>query len=109
MWEFRLRHRGAASAKFGGSRSVAMACWFISTTRPVGADVEWTLTPCATEDEAKARASDALIRGLRVEAGTIPGVEPTVRIGWRQAHDWAQSSNARAIRSLHRRLGVFAD
>ena len=85
-----------------------MACWFVSTTRPVGADVEWMLTPCSTEDEAKARASDALVRGLRVEAGTIPGVEPRVRIGWRKAHDWAQSSNAGAIRNLRRRLGEFA-
>ena len=85
-----------------------MASWFVSTTRRVGQDVEWLLTTCATEDEAKARASEALIRGLRVEAGTIPGVEPRKRIGCRAAHDWAQSSNAGAIMSLRRRLDVFA-
>ncbi|HKN28681.1 MAG TPA: hypothetical protein VJY34_12660 [Roseiarcus sp.] len=85
-----------------------MASWFVSTTRRVGPDVEWLLTPCATEDEAKALASEALIRGLRVEAGTNPGVEPKKRIGWRAAHHWAQSSNPGAIMSLRRRLNVFA-
>jgi hypothetical protein len=84
-----------------------MASWFVSTTRRVGEDVEWLLTLCATEDEAKASASEALIRGLRVEAGTIPGIKPERRIGWRAAHHWAQSSNAGPIMSMRRRLNVF--
>ncbi len=62
----------------------------------------------ATDSEAKACASEALIRGLRVEAGTLPGVEPEVRIGWRAAHHWAQSSNAGSIMSLRRHLNMFA-
>ncbi len=85
-----------------------MTSWFVSTTRPVGADIEWLLTHCETEDEAKACASRALIRGLRVEAGTVPGIQPRERIGWRAAHDWAQSSNDGAIMSLRRRVGMFA-
>ena len=66
------------------------------------------LTPCATEDEAKARASEALIRGHRAEARTLAGVEPKKRIGWREARHCAQSSNTGAIMSLRRRLNVFA-
>ncbi len=85
-----------------------MAKWFVSTTRPVGADVEWVLTACETEDEAKACASKALIRGLKVEAGAVPGSGQRTRIGWRAAHDWAQSSNDGSIMSLRRRLGAFA-
>jgi hypothetical protein len=70
--------------------------------------VEWLLTLCTTEDEAKARASEALIHRLRFEAGTIPGVESERRIGWRAAHDWARSPNAGAIVSLRRGLNIFA-
>ena len=86
-----------------------MASWFVSTTRAAGDDVEWLLTPCETEDEARACASRALARGLRVEAGTLPGIEPRQRIGWKAAYDWAQSSNDGAIMSLRRRLSMFAD
>ena len=85
-----------------------MPSWFVSTIRAVGDEVEWLLTPCETEDEAKACASRSLARGLRVEAGTLPGVEPRARIGWRAAHRWAQSSNAGSIISMRRRLGEFA-
>ncbi len=85
-----------------------MATWFVSTTRKVRDEIDWRLTSCATEEEAKAFASQALSCGLRVEAGTAPGVTPHRRIGWRAAHDWAQSSNEGAIKSLYRRLGAFA-
>ncbi len=53
-----------------------MTSWFVSTTRPLPeseGDVEWLLTACATEEEAKEHASKALGRGMRIEAGTIPG------------------------------------
>src|SRR5271157_37582 len=53
-----------------------MPSWFVSTIRAVGDEVEWLLTPCETEDQAKACAARSLARGLRVEAGTLPGVEP---------------------------------
>ncbi len=85
-----------------------MTAWFVAATRNVGGDVDCRLTSHATEDEAKACASRALSRGFRVEAGTAPGVGPGQRIGWRDAHAWAQSSNDEAIMSLYRRLEAFA-
>ena len=88
-----------------------MTSWFVSTTRSAPGShygFEWLLIPCRTEDEAKAFASRALARGLRIEAGTVPGIEPPVRIDWRAAHHWAQSSNADSIMSLRQRLAAFA-
>ena len=85
-----------------------MTSWFVSTTRAVGREVEWRLTGHATEDAAKAFASRELRRGLRVEAGTIPGIEPITRISWRTANHWAQSSNSDAIMGLRGRLAEFA-
>jgi hypothetical protein len=85
-----------------------MTSWFVSTTRRVGRDIEWLLTACANEDAARDVAAKALVRGLRVEAGTAPGIKPRVRIGWIAAHHWAQSSNDRAIMGLRRRLREFA-
>ena len=92
------------------AKTPSMNSWFVSTTRTngVGAhkEVEWLLNECATEQDAKELAAGALSRGLRVEAGTLPGIRPRVRIEWAAAHDWAQSSNPRAIRNLQRRLLV---
>jgi hypothetical protein len=91
---------------------MAMTSWFVSATRPLPGtydDIEWLLTACSTEDEAKALASKALVRGMRVEAGTVPGVEPKVRIDRLEAHHWAQSSNGDAIMGLRRRLASFAE
>ena len=89
-----------------------MSKWFVSTTRTIGAgsakEIEWLLTPCASEEAAKEFAVKAIVRGLRVEAGTVPGVEPKVRLGWRAAHHWAQSSNQNAVVNLQRRLFEFA-
>ena len=88
-----------------------MTSWFVSTTRTLlagaGQEVEWRLAACANEQAAKEIASRALVRGLRVQAGTIPGIEPKVRVEWRAAHHWAQSSNDGAIMSLRRRLIEF--
>jgi hypothetical protein len=84
-----------------------MAAWFVSTTRKVGAEIDWRLRSFATEEDAKAFASDALSCGFRVEAGTTPGVAPRRRVGWRDAYDWAQSRNDGAIKSLYRRLDAF--
>jgi len=85
-----------------------MTAWFVSTTRSVPGGVEWLLSACATEEEAKSVAAKALARALRVEAGTVPGIEPRVRIGARTAHQWAQSSSENAIMGLRRRLATFA-
>jgi hypothetical protein len=88
-----------------------MSFWFVSTTRPYvrgsRQEADWRLTECTSEQAAKEIASRALIDGLRVEAGTMPGVEPKVRVGWPAAHRWAQSSNEGAIMSLQRRLVEF--
>ena len=82
--------------------------WFVSTTRTLPAgprqEVEWLLSEWATEEDAKAFSSRALARGLRAEAGTLPGIEPKLRIEWRAAHHWAQSSNEGAIMNLNKRL-----
>ena len=75
-----------------------MASWFVSTTRPVGNEVE----------EARVFASSAILRGLRVEAGTAPGIEPRVRIGWRAANHWAHEPHENSIMGLRRRLAGFA-
>jgi len=85
-----------------------MTSWFVSTTRSIGAEIDWRLTSPATEEEAKAFASQALSRGCRVEAGTAPRGEQGRRIGWTDAHDWAQSSNEGAVLNLFRRLDAFA-
>jgi hypothetical protein len=85
-----------------------LTAWFVSTTRRIGDDVEWMLTSCATEGEAKALAEKALMRGLRVEAGTVPGVEPRARIGSRAARPWTQASKEGSIMDLRRRLAEFA-
>jgi hypothetical protein len=85
--------------------------WFVSTTKRMdgaGGGVEWCLDVCETEDEAKALAAEAIVRGLRVEAGTAPGVEPRVRIGWRTSREWARQPDDRGIMSLRRRLADFA-
>jgi len=85
-----------------------MVSWFVSTTRSVGPEVDWRLTPHSSEDEARRFASHALVRGLRVEAGTVPGIRPRVRIGWRAAHHWAQGEREGSIMGLRRRLAAFA-
>ena len=85
-----------------------MTSWFVSTTRKVGDETEWRLASFDTEEEAKTYASQALARGFRVEAGTAPRDKQGRRIGWREAHAWAQSSNDGTILSLYRRVGSFA-
>jgi hypothetical protein len=87
-------------------KGAALFSWFVSTTRVLGQEVDWLLTPQVSEEAAKAFASRALARGLRVEAGTLPGIEPKVRIGWRAAHPWAQSSNANAIMGLRAQVAA---
>jgi len=87
--------------------------WFVSTTRtlPTGSrqGVEWLLSEWATEEDAKAFASRSLARGLRIEAGTLPGIEPKLRVGRRAAHHWAQSSNEGARMNLNKRLFEAVD
>lgn len=85
-----------------------MTGWFVSTTRAAGADVEWLLEEWASEEEARVFAFEAIVRGLRVEAGTVPGVAPRRRIDWTQARNWASASTEGTLVDLSRRLAQFA-
>ena len=112
LWRLQPQFRlfpGVKSAPMS-AKTPSMNSWFVSTIRTRGAgaqkEVEWLLNECSTEQDAKELAAGALSRGLRVEAGTLPGIRPRVRIEWSAAHDWAQSSNPDAIRNLRRRLLV---
>ena len=67
--------------------------WFVSTAaRPPGEPhfaLIWTMAEFETEAAARRYAKEALSRGLRVEAGTLPG--PQVHVPWRKAVAWAAS------------------
>lgn len=93
-----------------------METWFVSTAaRPPGEPhfaFIWTMAEFETESVARRYAKDALNRGLRVEAGTLPG--PQVYVPWREAVAWAASgetgprsagepSGASRRGSIHRR------
>ena len=69
-----------------------MLQWYVSTSRrkmenrPI--DVIWDAEDFESEEAARAYASAILAEGVRVEAGTLPGVWPTVRVSWREAIAW---------------------
>jgi hypothetical protein len=71
--------------------------WFVSTAgRSPGEPhfaLIWTMEEFETEAAARRYAKDALNRGLRVEAGTLPG--PQVHVPWRKAVAWAESAETR--------------
>ena len=73
-----------------------METWFVSTVKRSPGEPRfafiWTMAEFETEAAARRYAKDALKRGLRVEAGTLPG--PQVRIPWREAVAWAGSGEA---------------
>lgn len=49
----------------------------------------WEAEDFESEEEARAFASSVLATDVRVEAGTLPGVWPTVRVSWRDSREWA--------------------
>jgi hypothetical protein len=49
----------------------------------------WAMQEFESESAARRCAKDALNQGLRVEAGTLAGMRPEVRVCWREAVDWA--------------------
>ena len=73
-----------------------METWFVSTVERSPGDPHfafiWTMAEFETETAARRYARDALNRGLRVEAGTLPG--PQVHVPWRKAVAWAVSGEA---------------
>jgi hypothetical protein len=71
--------------------------WFVGTASRLPGEAQfrfiWSLQEFENETAARRYAKDALNKGLRVEAGTLPG--PRIRIPWREAAAWAASSEAR--------------
>lgn len=93
-----------------------METWFVSTVKRSPGEPRfafiWTMAEFETEAAARRYAKDALNRGLRVEAGTLPG--PQVHVPWRKAVAWAvpgetgpksvvEPSGASRRWSIHRR------
>jgi hypothetical protein len=72
--------------------------WFVGTVNRLQGEPRfsfiWTMQEFATEAAARRYAKDALNKGLRVEAGTLPEIQPEVRIRWRDAADWVASEHA---------------
>jgi len=72
-----------------------MCTWYVSTSKKSDESRDygliWIAEDFDSEEEARAFASSVLSTGVRVEAGTLPGVWPTVRVSWRRAQEWALS------------------
>ncbi len=73
-----------------------MNTWFVATVNRLPGEAHfsfiWSMQEFESESAAGRYAKDALNKGLRVEAGTLPG--PQIRIPWREAAAWAASSEA---------------
>ncbi len=90
-----------------------MNTWFVATVdRLPGRDqfhFIWAPQEFASESAARLYAKEALNRGLRVEAGTLPALRPEIRVRWREAAAWVASEQTRvqaaeAETSRHPRL-----
>ena len=75
-----------------------MKTWFVSVLHfpSDGAYYETirTASEFENENQAKRFAASALARGSEVEAGTLPGVVPKVRIYRQGAREWARPISA---------------
>jgi hypothetical protein len=78
-----------------------MKTWFVSVLHfpAEGVYYEAIRTASEFEDESQAKrfAALALTRGSDVEAGTLPGVVPEVRIYRRGARAWARPFSAAPV------------
>src|SRR5271157_6451422 len=67
--------------------------WFVSTVNRLPGEQQfsfiWSMEEFESEIAARRYAKDALNKGLRVEAGTLPG--PQVHVPWPKAAAWAAS------------------
>ena len=54
----------------------------------------WSMQEFESESAARRYAKDALNKGLRVEAGTLPEIRPEIRVRWRETGAWVASSEA---------------
>ena len=72
-----------------------MNTWFVSTVNRAPGEPHfsfiWAMQEFERESAARRYAKDALNQGLRVEAGTLAGIQPEVRVCWREAVDWVAS------------------
>jgi hypothetical protein len=71
--------------------------WFVGTVNRSPGEAQfsfiWSMKEFENETAARRYAKDALNKGLRGEAGTLPG--PRIRISSREAAAWAASREAR--------------
>ena len=75
-----------------------MNTWFASTVNRLPGEQQfsfiWSMEEFESEIAARRYAKDALNKGLRVEAGTLPEIGPEICVRWREAGAWATSSEA---------------
>ena len=75
-----------------------MNTWFVSTVNRLPGEQQfsfiWSMQESESESAARRYAKDSLNKGLRVEAGTLPGRGPEICVRWREAGAWATSSEA---------------
>lgn len=73
-----------------------MLSWYVAKSRRLVEgnifDVIWEAEDFESEEAARAYASRELQKGQRMEAGTLPGVSPPVRVCWREVGAWALAS-----------------
>ena len=75
-----------------------MNTWYVSIVIRLPGERQfnfiWSMEEFESEIAARRHAKDALNKGLRVEAGTLPETRPDIRVRWREAGAWATSSKA---------------
>jgi len=54
----------------------------------------WSMQEFESESAAGRCVKEALNKGLRVEAGTLPEIRPGICVRWREAGAWATSRDA---------------
>ena len=83
--------------KSGFSRRGDVNTWFVGTVnrfpREAHFSLNWAMLEFESESAARRYAKDALNKGLRVEAGTLPEIRP-ICVRWREARAWVASSEA---------------
>ncbi len=80
------------------SRRGDVNTWFVGTVNRFPREAHfsfiWSMQEFESESAARRYAKDALNKGLRVEAGTLPEIRPEIRVRWREAGAWVASSEA---------------
>ncbi|MGO9390762.1 hypothetical protein [Rhodoblastus sp.] len=75
-----------------------MNTWFVSTVNRLPGEQQfsiiWSMEEFESDIAARRYAKDALNKGSRVEAGTLPETRPEICVRWREAGAWATSREA---------------